>query len=114
MVQNKIWQTIGKCNKESYALESKMGQNALNRSRDFEQAKVIMGDTIEDMDLEVEQKGNKVELLENKICLPDSKGIEEMNKLRLNEIQIRRKSDRIMDRLNNSLINHKYKKKQKN
>ena len=65
-----------------------MGQNALNRSRDFEQAIIILGDTIEDMDLEIGQKDNKVDLSENKIGLPDSKGIEETNKLRLNEIQI--------------------------
>ena len=31
-----------------------------------------MGDTIEYMDFEIEQKGNKTEILENKIGLQDS------------------------------------------
>ena len=40
-----------------------------------------MGNFIEDMDIEIEQKDNKIDFLENKIRLPDSKSIEEMNKL---------------------------------
>ena len=65
-----------------------------------------MGDTIEDMDLETEQKAAKIEFLEIKIGLPDSKVFGEMNKLELNQISSRRKGDRIMDRLSNSLIDH--------
>ena len=59
------------------------------------------------MDTETEQKYNKIEFL-NKIALPDSKDIEEMNKLGLNKISSKRKADRIMDRLNISFKNHKY------
>ena len=55
-VQNEISQTIEKYNKESYATQAKIGQNALIQSKDFEQAVNIMGDTIEDMDIEIEQK----------------------------------------------------------
>ena len=43
-----------------------------------------MGDTIEDMDIEIEQKDTKIEFLEIKIGLPDCKIIEKMNKLRIN------------------------------
>ena len=32
-----------------------------------------MRDTIEDMDIEIEQRDNKLEFLENKIRLPDCK-----------------------------------------
>ena len=71
-----------------------------------------MGDTIEDMDIEIEQK-DKIEFLENKIGLPDCKVIEEMNRLGLNKISSKRKGDRIMDRLNNSLKNHKHIKNKK-
>ena len=39
----------------------------------------MMGDTIEDMDIEIEQKDKKRELLENKIGLPVRKFIEDMN-----------------------------------
>ena len=39
-----------------------------------------MGDTIEDMDIEIEQKDKKIEYLEIKIGLKDSKVIEEKNK----------------------------------
>ena len=70
-----------------------------------------MGDTIEDMDIETEQKDNKIEFLEKKIRLPDYKVIEERNRLGLNKISFKRKGDRFMDRLNNSLKNYKYIKK---
>ena len=75
-----------------------------------------MGDTIGDVDIEIEQKDEKLEFLENKIGLPDSKVFEERNRLGLNKISSKRKVVRIMDRLNNSLNNHKYIKnnKQKN
>ena len=66
-----------------------------------------MGD-IEDMDIEKGQKYNKKELLDNKVGLPYSKVIEEMNKLGLNRRPPKRKSDRIMDRLIKSLDNHDY------
>ena len=45
-----------------------------------------MGDTIEHMDLEIEQKDSKTIVLENKLGLPDSKIIEEMNNLELKSI----------------------------
>ena len=59
-----------------------------------------MGDTIEDMDIEIEQNDNKIEFSKNKVGLPDCKVVEEMNKLRLHKISSERKVDRIMDRLN--------------
>ena len=36
-----------------------------------------MGDTIEDMDIEMDQNDNKIKFSEKKIGLPDSKVIEE-------------------------------------
>ena len=49
-----------------------------------------MGDTIEDMEIEIEQKENKIEILENKLGLPDCKINEEMNRLGLNKISSKR------------------------
>ena len=49
-----------------------------------------MGDTIEDMDIEIEQKDNKLEFLENKTWSPDSKIIEEMNRLGINKISFKK------------------------
>ena len=72
-----------------------------------------MGDTIEDMDIEIEQKDNKVGFSEIKIGLPDCKFIEQINGLGLNKISSKRKGDRIVDRLNNSLNNDKYNKNEK-
>ena len=72
-----------------------------------------MGDTFEDVDIEIEQKDNKKEFLESKIGLPDCKIIEEMNKLGLNRISSKRKGDRFMDRLNSSLNNLKNNKNKK-
>ena len=86
----------------------KLGQNALIQSKVFEQAINRMRDTIEYMDIEIEQKDNKIESLENKIGLPDCRVIEEMNRLGLNKITFKRKGDRILDRLNNLLNNHIY------
>ena len=54
-VQNDFSQTIEK--KGTYA---KL-ENAFIHSEDFEQAVNIMGDTIEDMDIEKEQKDNNIE-----------------------------------------------------
>ena len=65
-----------------------------------------MVDIIEDMDIEIEQKDNKIEFSENKIELPECKVIEEINRLGLNKIASK-KSDRIMDILNISPINHR-------
>ena len=44
-----------------------------------------MGDTINDMDVEIEQKDNKKLFQENKIGVTDDKVIEEMNRLDLNK-----------------------------
>ena len=75
-----------------------------------------MGDNIEDMDIETTTKDNKTDFLENKIRLPDSEDIEQMNKLGLIKISSKRQGDRSRDRLRNSPINHNNnnKKKQKN
>ena len=45
-----------------------------------------MGDTNKNMDKEMKQKDNEMEFLENKIGLPDFKGIEELNRLGLIKI----------------------------
>ena len=66
-----------------------------------------MGDTIEDMGIEKEQKDKKVEFLEKKIGEPDCKVIEEMNRVGLKKISSERKGDRNMDRLKISPNNHK-------
>ena len=65
------------------------------------------------MDIEIEQKDNKIELLKKEIGLPDSKVTEEMKRLGVNKIWSKGKGDRIMDRLNKSLNKHKYNKKEK-
>ena len=68
----------------------------------------MVGDTIEGMDAEIEQKANETEFLENKIGLPDPKVFAEMHKLGLNKTSSKRKGHRIMDRITNSLNNHNY------
>ena len=67
-----------------------------------------MGDTINDMDIEIEQKDNKIKFLENKIGITDDKVVEEMSNLDLNKILNKEKYDRIMNRLNKALNNHKH------
>ena len=107
-MQNDFSQTIDKYNKESFSMRSEIGQNALIQSKVYKQAINIMGETISDMDMEIEQKDNKIQVLEDKISIPDHKVIEEMNRLDLNKISYKEKNDRIMNRLNKTLTNHKY------
>ena len=84
-------QTIIKYNKESFSTRSQIGQKALIQSKVFKQAINIMGETISDMDMEVERKDDKIQFLEDKIGIPDSKVIEEMNRLDLNKISCKEK-----------------------
>ena len=67
-----------------------------------------MGETISDMDMKIEQKDNKIQFLEDKIGIADSKVKGEMNRLDLNKISCKEKTDRIMSRLNKTLHIHKY------
>ena len=101
-------QTISKYNKESFSTRSQIGQNALIQSKVFKQAINIMGETISDMDIEIKRRDNKIQFLENKIGITDSKVIEEMKRLDLNKISCKEQNDRIMSRLNQTLTNHKY------
>ena len=50
-----------------------------------------MGELISDMDMEIEQKDNKIQFSEDKIGIPDSKVLEEMNRLDLNKKQAKKK-----------------------
>ena len=67
-----------------------------------------MGETISDMDMEIEQKDNKIQFIKDKIGIPDSKVIEEKNRLDLNKISCKEKNDKILNRLNKTLHNRKY------
>ena len=71
-----------------------------------------MGETISDMDIEVEQKDNKVHFLEDKIGIPDSKIIEDMNRLDLHRLSSKERNDRFLNSLSKTLNNHKYVKKE--
>ena len=44
-----------------------------------------MGETIGDMDIEIEQKDNKIQSLENKLRIAVDKVVEEMNKWDFNK-----------------------------
>ena len=44
-----------------------------------------MGETISDKGTELEKKDNKTQVLEDKIGTPDSRIVEEMNRLQLNK-----------------------------
>ena len=109
-MKNEISQTVENYNKESYAKRTKIGQNALIQSIVFKQAINIMGETLSDMDMEIEQKDNKIHFLEDKEGLPDSKVTEEMNRIDLNKISSKEESDRVRNRLNKKLHNDQYNK----
>ena len=107
-IQNDISNIIDKYNNQSFATRSKLGENALIQSSIYKEAINIMGDTIIDMDMEIEQKDNKILFLENKFGVTDNKVIEEMNRLDLNKISNNEKNNRIMNRLNKTLNKHNY------
>ena len=102
-IQDEKSQTVEKYNNESFSTRSQKGQNALIQSKNFKQAIEIMEDTIDDMDIEIEQKDNKISFLEKKIGVTDDKIVEEMNRLYLNKISDEEKNKRIMNRLNKTL-----------
>ena len=70
----------------------------------------IMGEAISDKDVELEQKDNKIQILEEKRRIPDSKFVEEMKTLDLNKTWCKEENNKIMNRLYETLTNHKYKK----
>ena len=107
-IQNDISNIIDKYNKQTYSTRSELGKNAIIQSNVYKEAINIMGDTINDMDLEIEQKDNKILFLENKIGVTDDKIVDEMNRLDLNKISDKEKNTRIMNRLNKTLNKHKY------
>ena len=69
-----------------------------------------MGETIGDMDIESEEKDNKIQFLENKIGIPDDKIVEDMIKLNLKKLSNKQNNDRIKNRLHKTLNNHEYTK----
>ena len=50
-----------------------------------------MGETISDMDIELEQNDNKIQILEDRIGIPDSKNMEEMKRLDINKYETKKK-----------------------
>ena len=91
-IRNEISQKIDKYNKEAFSTRSQLGQFALIRSKVCNQA--FMCETISDMDKELEQKDNKIQFLEDKIAIPDSKVIEEMNRLDLNNLSNKEENEK--------------------
>ena len=67
-----------------------------------------MGETISDMEIELEQKDNKIQFLEDKIGITDPKVIGEMNRLDTNKKSSKERNDRIRKKLNEKLNNHNY------
>ena len=107
-IQNDISNIVDKYNNQSYATKALVGQNASIQSSIYKEAINIMGDTINDMDIDIEQKDNKKSFLENKMGVTDDKIIEEMNRLDLNKMSEKEKNIRIMNRLNKTLNKHNY------
>ena len=107
-IQNDISNIVDKYNNQSYATKSILGKNALIQSSNYIEVVNIMGDTINDMDVEIEQKDNKISFLENKIGVTDDKIVEEMKRLDLNKISDKEKYNRIKKRLNKRLNKHNY------
>ena len=107
-IQKDISNIVNKYNNQSYATKSILGKNALIQSSIYKKAINFMGDTIDDMDKEIEQKHNKISFLGNKIGVTDDKIIEEKNRLDLNKVSDKEKNIRIMNRINKAPNKHNY------
>ena len=83
-------QTIDKYNKETFSTRSQLGENAVIQSKVFKQAINNMGETLSDMDIEIEQKANKIQFPEDKMGIPESNVLEEMNRSDLNKISCKK------------------------
>ena len=90
-IHNEISQTINKYNNESFLTRSRKGQNVLFQSKFFKQAIKFMGETISDMDIELEKKDNKKQFSEAKIGITDSKNVDEINRKDLKKYQREKK-----------------------
>ena len=64
-IPNETSQTIEKYNKESFSTRSQIDQNDLIQSKTLREAINNMGETISHMDIELEQKDNKIQFLED-------------------------------------------------
>ena len=95
-------------NKESISTRSQKSQIALIQSKFFKQAINIIRETISDTYMELEQKDNRIQILEDETGIPVSKVIEETNRLDSNKTSSKEKTERIMNRVNKTLNNHKY------
>ena len=62
-IHNEISHTIDKYNTKSFPTRFQVSQNALIQCKVFKQAIKILGETISDMQIELEQKDNKIQLL---------------------------------------------------
>ena len=107
-IQNDISNIVNKYNNQSYATKSILGKIALIESSIYKEAINIMGGTRDDMDIEIEQKDNRISFLENKIGVTDDEVIEEMKRLDLDKITDKEKNNRIMNRLKKTHNKHKY------
>ena len=65
-----------------------------------------MGETIADMDEEIEDKDNKISFLQNKIGISDKAIVKEMTKLNIKIADVDR-NQRILKRLKNTDDKHK-------
>ena len=63
-----------------------MAGKSLIQGKVYKPAINIMGEAVSGMDIELEQKDNKIQFFEDKRVIPDSKGIEEMNRLGFKKI----------------------------
>ena len=69
----KFHKQLIKYNKESFSTRYKKGQYALIQSKVFQKAINYIGEKISDMDIELDQKDNKIQFLEDNVGITDSK-----------------------------------------
>ena len=103
-VQKESSKAIDKFNKQSLSTSSQIAHKVLIQSRVFKQVIKLMEETLSNMNIELEGKDNKTQFLEGKLGMPDSKKVEEMNRLDLNKTSSKDRTNTIMNWLKKHLL----------
>lgn len=105
-VQKEIKHEVQKYSEQNLNTKNEIGKTMLIQNNVYKKAMYLMGDTIADMDEEIEIKDNKINYLENKIGMTDKEVVKEMKNKGIKLTEDKSRKDRILNRLKRNCIKH--------
>lgn len=106
-VQHEVQNAVLMYNNQNLSTKEELGRNMLIKNTIYNKAIYQMGDTIADMDIEIEEKDSKINYLEKKIGITDKEIIKEMSNKGIKLIKEEDRNKRILKRLNKNNEKHK-------